>query len=246
MSVTHATARKFAHYALIDAFGVSTEHGGRHLCGISRLETGYGEWWKGAGVGSNNMGAIQAGTGWTGETFVYQDTRPNPDGTSTTYTTKFRAYPTPAAGWLDLAHVAYGGLRRCVRIAAERGDTYSVSEYLHRTRYYEGFGATVEERRWHHFSLLRGYVWAADRSLGIETPDAIVSVPKTLRRGDFGQIVRQLQLELQITADGAFGPFTEAAVREYQAAHALAVDGVVGPATWTVLLTDDYEPGIAA
>jgi peptidoglycan hydrolase-like protein with peptidoglycan-binding domain len=47
--------------------------------------------------------------------------------------------------------------------------------------------------------------------------------------------VKQLQSALHVTADGDFGPATEAAVRRLQARHGLSVDGVVGPATWTVI-----------
>ena len=47
--------------------------------------------------------------------------------------------------------------------------------------------------------------------------------------------VARLQSALHLTADGNFGPETEAAVKRLQARHGLTVDGVVGPATWSVL-----------
>ncbi len=47
--------------------------------------------------------------------------------------------------------------------------------------------------------------------------------------------VKQLQSALRLTADGEFGPETEAAVRRLQARHGLTVDGIVGPATWNTI-----------
>jgi len=47
--------------------------------------------------------------------------------------------------------------------------------------------------------------------------------------------VKHLQTALQLTADGVFGPETEASVRRLQARHGLTVDGIVGPATWGVI-----------
>lgn len=57
----------------------------------------------------------------------------------------------------------------------------------------------------------------------------------TLRRGARGEWVKQLQAKCGVVADGDFGPHTEAAVREFQRAHALVPDGIVGPKTWQAL-----------
>lgn len=60
----------------------------------------------------------------------------------------------------------------------------------------------------------------------------------TLRLGSRGTAVSDLQQRLELTADGAFGPNTEAAVKAFQTAQGLAADGVVGPQTWAKLEDD--------
>ena len=47
--------------------------------------------------------------------------------------------------------------------------------------------------------------------------------------------VEQLQTALHLPANGEFSAETEAAVRRLQARNGLTVDGVVGPATWSVI-----------
>jgi len=54
-----------------------------------------------------------------------------------------------------------------------------------------------------------------------------------------GNAVKRLQAALHLSADGEFGPETEAAIRRLQARHGLTVDGVVGPATWSVIGVSD-------
>lgn len=68
----------------------------------------------------------------------------------------------------------------------------------------------------------------------------------TLRRGAQGLDVRELQIKLnmwlgtvhgssQLKVDQIFGKSTEAAVRAFQKAHGLKVDGIAGPLTWAQL-----------
>ncbi|UUZ43997.1 peptidoglycan-binding protein [Janibacter limosus] len=54
----------------------------------------------------------------------------------------------------------------------------------------------------------------------------------TIRSGSRGDAVKALQRELKVTADGSFGPQTEQAVRTFQKAKQLKVDGVVTPNVW--------------
>ncbi|NLP46418.1 MAG: hypothetical protein GX347_05140 [Epulopiscium sp.] len=70
-----------------------------------------------------------------------------------------------------------------------------------------------------------------------------------LRQGNRGNEVVQIQTELKKlgyfqyhTATGYFGPITTSAVRHFQAAKGLKVDGIVGPATKSALLGNQETP----
>lgn len=57
----------------------------------------------------------------------------------------------------------------------------------------------------------------------------------TLRRGDRGARVEEVQRALGTADDGVFGGATEAAVRQFQRDQGLVADGIVGPRTWAAL-----------
>jgi hypothetical protein len=58
----------------------------------------------------------------------------------------------------------------------------------------------------------------------------------TLRRGDTGPLVTELQQRLGMPeSQPTFGPKTEAAVREFQRQRGMVPDGIVGPKTWQAL-----------
>ena len=50
-----------------------------------------------------------------------------------------------------------------------------------------------------------------------------------------GVTVKMIQAKVHVAQDGAWGPVTDTAVRAFQKAHNLAVDGTVGPATWKAM-----------
>jgi peptidoglycan hydrolase-like protein with peptidoglycan-binding domain len=63
----------------------------------------------------------------------------------------------------------------------------------------------------------------------------------TISEGATGDVVKRLQRALRRTpdqglvVDGAFGPATELAVKEFQGGYGLTADGIVGPLTWSAL-----------
>lgn len=59
-----------------------------------------------------------------------------------------------------------------------------------------------------------------------------------LRKGSRGDGVKIMQEALGITADGAFGPGTERALKKWQMDNGLTADGIAGPATFAKLLDD--------
>lgn len=72
------------------------------------------------------------------------------------------------------------------------------------------------------------------------------NLTQNLSIGSKGEDVKKVQTFLGITADGDFGPNTNAAVREYQSENDLTVDGVVGQQTWASMgLAEEEELQLA-
>ncbi|MGW3951250.1 peptidoglycan-binding domain-containing protein [Streptomyces sp. NPDC004752] len=120
------------------------------------------------------------------------------------------------------------------------GERVKTVQYLLKT---DGSGVTVDgafgsgtESAVRSFQSAHGL--AADGVVGPATWQALIV---TVRQGSSGPAVQAVQGQLNahgsaLTADGAFGPATDSAVRSFQSAHGLAADGVVGPATWQALV----------
>lgn len=112
-------------------------------------------------------------------------------------------------------------------------DTNNINKYCDAhdikgmTRRINGGYIGLEDRKkhWNHALEVFGAEWE---------PGKIVH--ETVRRGSRGPTVAAVQEALDITADGIFGPGTEAHVKEWQAENGLTADGIVGPKTIAAML----------
>jgi N-acetyl-anhydromuramyl-L-alanine amidase AmpD len=81
------------------------------------------------------------------------------------------------------------------------------------------------------------------KPIPVDRAKPTVSLPM-LARGAEGSTVKILQEELKkvglytLSIDGDFGPATDRAVRAFQQARGLLIDGKVGPATWTEIFSN--------
>jgi hypothetical protein len=102
------------------------------LVAIGGLESHWGDAWQ----GTNNWGAITAGSGWTGATFEHADSRWTPSGV-VRYVTNFRSYPTAIDGAKDLAQLLAHQYSKALSAASD-GNWLGASAALYDAGYYTG------------------------------------------------------------------------------------------------------------
>lgn len=81
-----------------------------------------------------------------------------------------------------------------------------------------------------------GRVTSLARYPSLQESGEEMNIPPTIKRGSRGQDVARWQKIVGASPDGDFGPRTEALTKDWQTAHRLTADGVVGPKTWAVYL----------
>lgn len=251
--LTHTEARALVTLAFTSIFGrAPSAFEAMFLQAIAWLETNYGSGWKGVGIGSWNMGAIQKG-GWSGSFFEYTDTHPNPDGTSTPYKIGFRKYPSAQAGFEDLCKVVYlvNVQRKRALVAAAAGDVHAFSTALHNYPcYYEGFGATDAIRIANHAKAVTNAIKLQCAEIGDPLPPSIAGTQPGLNHAQAGAAINAAEAEFApvvpalllgakgpavgvwqaivgAKVDDDFGGETQTKTRTWQLAHKLPPTGVV-------------------
>ena len=80
---------------------------------------------------------------------------------------------------------------------------------------------------------------------GIVGPNTWNKLFVTVKNGSSGNAVKAAQYLLKkvycysIDVDGSFGPATQSAVKDFQTRKGLSSDGIVGPATWAALVSNN-------
>lgn len=160
----HAAARRDAAEAFQDVVHAEPSSNElRLLLAVALHETTFGAGWRGAGAGSFNMGAIHATSAWHGDTFDASDTKPTDTGGTIAYGQAFRKYPNAVEGWKDLVRELYLN-RSSVRRAAATGSALSVARAMYDTSYYQGQGATRDQRIRGYAQALADMLWEIDRN----------------------------------------------------------------------------------
>jgi putative chitinase len=101
------------------------------------------------------------------------------------------------------------------------------------TKLINGGTIGLDDRLKHYTEALAILGGAVAAPVNPQITDAVTQI---LRRGSKGDDVKKMQAALGLTADGDFGPGTEAALKKWQAANGLTADGVAGPKTLAKLI----------
>jgi len=165
--ISHAQAKAITIAAFRDAMGRMPTMCERHAVQVVSLaESQYGAGWKGEGIGSHNWGAVQAGKPPCNpnRSFLYTDSHPNPDGTSTRYQICFRRYPNHESGAADVVKI----LNRMDIFDKLKHECSmrNLSTSMFDAGYYEGFGRNREERINNHIKYLTRFYKQMTKSLG--------------------------------------------------------------------------------
>lgn len=107
---------------------------------VAMHETAYGNGWHGAGEGSHNWGAVQAGLPPCGDNAFQQgDSIPQDTGGSQPYQACFKVYADDVAGAQDVVRLLTKQMP-LVYAAMNTGDFWDIAAAMYDSHYFGGFG----------------------------------------------------------------------------------------------------------
>jgi hypothetical protein len=212
---------------------------------------------------ANNLFGVKSSSNWTGEKITMETTEWYGDK-KLIVKAEFRAYDSFNHSIEDhnklLSYSRYKPVRECKDYKEACQKVYECG-YATDPKYAEKLINIIEDNRLYEFDggevkevgdtirsfqklcnelQIRDYEGKAlveDNHLGQRTRSCIAKMP-VLRQGSRGQAVEFIQQVVKAEpVDGKFGPATKQCVMDFQKEKNIKVDGIVGPQTWTAILT---------
>ena len=160
------------------------------------------------------------------------------NGVATRVRAKFRKYPS----WLESINDHSALFNRLARYKNLRGETNYIKACQNVKADGYATGPTYDTTLINTINKFRLYEWDAEvLGSGYKKPSSVIKPKPVLKKGSRGDYVLAWQKYLNQAGypcgleDGKFGNNTETAVKEFQKAHGLMPDGIIGPKTWEVL-----------
>lgn len=183
----------------------------------------------------HNHFGLKCGKSWKGASVNMKTKEEYSVGTLTTIKDNFRAYPNDeegVKGYYDFINTSRYANLKTATTPRQYAEFLKADGYATSSTYVNTLVNTVAKYGLDKYD---------DAKVVIN--ETTVNHP-TLKKGSRGEAVRAWQIFLNLhsyncgNADGIFGTKTELAVKQWQIAHGLTADGIIGPKTWATLPID--------
>lgn len=181
----------------------------------------------------HNHFGIKCGSKWKGASVNMKTKEEYSPGTLTTIKDNFRAYANDeegVKGYYDFINTSRYANLRTAATPLEYAQRLKADGYATSSTYVNTLISTVNKYNLTDWDYMNN----GDGTFSTD-------LEPLLKMGSKGEIVRELQQFLNLrgyicgTADGIFGAKTQNAVIEWQKAHKLVADGIVGTKTWATI-----------
>lgn len=179
----------------------------------------------------HNHFGLKCGKSWKGASVNLKTKEEYKVGTLTTIKDNFRAYANDeegVKGYYDFISTSRYANLKTANTPAEYAYRLKIDGYATSSTYVNTLVSTVNKYDLQKYDSAKVIITETTKQ-------------PTLKRGSKGEEVKAWQTFLNAnnyscgTVDGIFGVKTESAVMQWQIAHGLAPDGIIGPKTWASL-----------